>query len=73
MRPVRHRPVFTSASVSDFRYTTDPVTIQDTGTGRAIILRAITGDPPGTSTIATHTGTVDIGAIAGGIIIDTGL
>ena len=77
MRPVRHRPVFTSASVLAFRCTTDQVTIRDTirdtGMGQATMLRAITGDPPGTSTIATRTGTADIGAIAGGTIIDTGL
>jgi len=73
VRPVRHRPVFTSASVLAFRCTTDQVTIRDTGMGQATMLRAITGDPPGTSTIATRTGTADIGAIAGGTIIDTGL
>jgi len=73
VRPVRHRLVFTSVSVLAFRCTTDRVTIRDTGMDPATMLRAITGDPPGTSTIATRTGTADIGAIAGGTIIDTGL
>lgn len=68
-RPIRRTLAFTLESASAFRCIMDQGMRPDTGMARAIMLRDIIGDHPGTSIIDARTGATGTGAVIGGTII----